>query len=236
MSAAIAAIRDEGVGDVPLVVDVDGTLIKSDLLYESALQFLARFPFEAWRLPHWLFTRGRAELKRHLAERADPSIATIPLRAETIAVIRDAQSAGRRVYLASASDGRLVEALADRVGGIAGVFSTEAGVNLAGAAKAQRLVTELGEKGFDYVGDAPVDFPVWRAARNVLAVAHGRGFSRRVMASFPEARIVAVPRVRPRDIVRALRPHQWAKNALVFVGLVTGHHFDAPSTLESFTA
>ncbi len=236
MSAASAAIRDEGADDVPLVVDVDGTLIKSDLLYESALQFLARFPFEAWRLPHWLFTHGKAELKRHLAERAEPSVATIPLYEETVAVIRDAQSAGRRVYLASASDGRLVEALADRVGGIAGVFSTEAGVNLAGTAKAQRLVAELGEKGFDYVGDAPVDFPVWRAARNVLAVAHGDGFSRRVMEAFPGARIVAVPRVQARDVVRALRPHQWAKNALVFVGLVTGHHFDAPSTLASLTA
>ena len=159
MSAASAAIRDEAVCDVPLVVDVDGTLIKSDLLYESALQFLARFPFEAWRLPHWLFTCGKAELKRRLAERADPSVATIPLRGETVAVIRDAQLAGRRVYLASASDGRLVEALADRIGGIAGVFSTEAGVNLAGAAKAQRLVAELGAKGFDYVGDAPRGFP-----------------------------------------------------------------------------
>lgn len=236
MSVASAAIRDEDASDVPLVVDVDGTLIKSDLLYESALQFLARFPFEAWRLPHWLFTCGKAELKQRLAERADPSIATIPLREETVALIREAQAAGRSVFLASASDGRLVEALADRVGGIAGVFSTEAGVNLAGDAKARRLVSELGEKGFDYVGDAPVDFPVWRAARNVLVVAHGGGFSRTVRDAFPGARIVAEPRVQPRDVIRALRPHQWAKNALVFVGLVTSHHFDAPAILAALTA
>ncbi|MCJ2065761.1 UbiA family prenyltransferase [Methylobacterium sp. J-088] len=236
MSAASAAIRDVGTNDVPLVVDVDGTLIKSDLLYESALQFLARFPLEAWRLPHWLFSEGKAALKQHLSERADPSIATIPLREETVALIRDAQAAGRPVYIASASDRRLVEALAERVGGIAGVFSTEAGVNLAGDAKARRLVAEFGEKGFDYVGDAAVDFPVWRASRNVLAVAHGGDFSQKVRAAFPDARIVAESRVKPRDVVRALRPHQWAKNALVFVGLVTGHHFDAASTLASLTA
>lgn len=236
MSVASAAIRNEGASDVPLVVDVDGTLIKGDLLYESALQFLARFPFEAWRLPHWLFTDGKAELKQHLAERADPDIATIPLREETVALIREAQASGRRVYLASASDSRFVEALADRVGGIAGVFSTEGGVNLAGEAKARRLVAEFGAKGFDYVGDAPVDFPVWRAARNVLAVAHGGGFSRKVLEAFPEAHIVAETRIQPRDVIRALRPHQWAKNALVFVGLVTGHHFDAPATFAALAA
>ena len=121
MSVASAVIRDEGTSDVPLVVDVDGTLIKSDLLYESALQFLARFPVEAWRLPHWMFTEGKAALKQRLSERADPSIATIPLREETVALIRTAQADGRPVYLASASDGRLVAALAERVGGIAGV-------------------------------------------------------------------------------------------------------------------
>lgn len=236
MSVASAAIRDAGTSDVPLVVDVDGTLIKSDLLYESALQFLARFPLEAWRLPHWLFTQGKAELKQRLSERADPSIATIPLREETVALIRTAQAEGRPVYIASASDRRLVEALAERVGGIAGVFSTEGGVNLAGDAKARCLVAAFGEKGFDYVGDAPVDFPVWRASRNVLAVAHGGDFSQKVLAAFPGARIVTETRVQPRDVVRALRPHQWAKNALVFVGLVTGHHFDAASTFASLLA
>jgi phosphoserine phosphatase len=146
--------------NVPLVIDVDGTLIKSDLLYESALQFMARFPLEAWRLPHWLFARGKAELKARLAERADPHIDTIPLREETLTLIRDAQAAGRRVYFASASDSRLVENLARRVGGITGVFTTERGVNLAGEAKARRLVAEFGEHGFDYLGDARVDFPV----------------------------------------------------------------------------
>ncbi|KMO40901.1 hypothetical protein VQ02_06935 [Methylobacterium variabile] len=236
MSVASAAILDEPAVDIPLVVDVDGTLIKSDLLYESALQFLARFPLEAWRLPHWLMTHGKAGLKVRLAERADPQVATIPLRDETVALIRDAHEAGRRVYLASASDGRLVEALARRVGGIAGVFTTDRSVNLAGDDKARRLVAELGDRGFDYVGDAPVDFPVWGSARKVLAVSHSGSFSRQLRHAFPDAQVVATASTRPRDVLRALRPHQWSKNTLVFVGLIAGHHFDAQSILAALIA
>jgi 4-hydroxybenzoate polyprenyltransferase len=197
---------------------------------------MACFPLEAWRLPHWLFVHGKTELKARLAERADPHIDTIPLREETLTLIRDVQAAGRRVYFASASDSHLVENLARRVGGINGVFTTERGINLAGEAKARRLVAEFGEHGFDYLGDARVDFPVWRAARNVLAITHSNGFSRRLVEAFPEARIVATPRVQLRDVVRALRPNQWAKNTLVFLGLVAGHHFSAPSVLAALTA
>ena len=233
-SIANAAIRRAS--DVPLVVDVDGTLIKTDLLYESALQFFARFPFEAWKPPLWLLTSGKAELKVRIAGRADPNFATIPLREETVALIEEAQAAGRPVYLASASERGLVEALACRIGGIAGVFTTDLGVNLSGHARARRLVAELGEKGFDYVGDEPVDFPIWQVARTVIVISRSRTFSRRLVQAFPEAQVVATTKVRARDILNALRPHQWVKNILVFAALVAGHHFGSADILAASLA
>src|SRR5689334_3053913 len=89
--------------DVPLVVDVDGTLIKTDYLFEALLQLAARHPFELWRVPLWLL-KGKAGFKAALAAYGDPGTATIPLREETVAIIDDARTAGRLIYLASASD------------------------------------------------------------------------------------------------------------------------------------
>ena len=216
-------------GAVPLVVDVDGTLIKTDLLLEAALQMAARHPFQLWRLPLWLM-KGKAALKTSLADVGDPGTATIPLRDETLEMIRTAQQQGRPVYLASASDRRFIESLAARIGGISGVFATDRDVNLKGPAKAQCLVAQFGKGGFDYIADADADFPVWQVARKVLALAHGSSFEHRLLKAFPEAQIIARPRPRLRDYIRALRPHQWAKNALVFLPLVAGHAF-APADL-----
>ena len=216
----------------PLVVDVDGTLVRTDLLQEAALQFLARFPWKIGLLVGWLMG-GKAKLKAELAAHVDPGIDSVPLRAETIELIHEAQARGRPVYLASASDRRYVEALAERIGGIAGVFATDAQTNLAGAAKARRLEAEFGAGGYDYVGDQPVDFPVWKSARRQIAVSHSRGFTARLRAAFPEAQVIAEPRAPVRAYLKALRPHQWAKNVLVFLPTIAGHQFDVGSLAAS---
>lgn len=208
----------------PLVVDVDGTLIKTDLLFESALQFAAHRPMEAWKLLGWTFA-GRSELKAYLADRIALDTATLPLRDEVVTVIREAQRQAVPVYLASASDHRYVHALAVRLGGVKGVFASRPGDNLAGTRKAERLVRQFGAGGYDYIGDRPVDFPVWESAGGVLAVAHSSGFARSVKSSFPAALIVASPRLAIRSYLKAMRPHQWAKNVLVFLPMLAGHHF-----------
>jgi 4-hydroxybenzoate polyprenyltransferase/phosphoserine phosphatase len=212
----------------PLVVDVDGTLIKTDLLQEATLQFVARHPTELFRLLPWLAS-GKARLKSELADRIDPRIDLIPFREETVERIRAAQAEGRRVFLASASDRRYVETLAARVGGIAGVFATSEGVNLSGAKKAAVLEAAFGKGGFDYIGDNPVDFPVWRSARKALVVAHSGGFAKRVQRAFPGAEVVTQVKAQPRSYIRAMRPHQWAKNALLFLPAIAAHRFDLPT-------
>ena len=206
----------------PLVVDVDGTLVATDLLHEAALQFVAQFPGRAYRIPLWL-AKGKAHLKTNLADHVEPGIDTVPLRPEVLRLIREAQAAGRPVYLASASDQRYVAALAERIGGIAGVFGTGAGRNMAGSTKAEQLVAAFGEGGYDYIGDMAVDFPVWQSARGPLVVARSQGFADRVRRAFPTAEIVARPRPALRSYIRALRPHQWAKNILLFLPMVAGH-------------
>lgn len=103
------------------------------------------------------------------------------------------------------------------------------GPNLAGDAKAERLVEAFGARGYDYIGDHYVDFPIWRSARGVLAVARSPGFASKVQRIFPHADIVARPKSDPVALIRGLRLHQWAKNALLFLPLIAGHRFDAQS-------
>jgi 4-hydroxybenzoate polyprenyltransferase/phosphoserine phosphatase len=229
VEAALAPVLEQ---DVPLVVDVDGTLVATDLLHEAALHFAAHRPWEALRLPLWL-AEGKARFKERLADAADPGIDSVPLRPEVLALIREAQEQGRPVYLASASDRRYIEALARRVGGIDGVFATDGAVNLAGANKADQLVRAFGRGGYDYVGDMPVDFPVWEAARKPLVVARSAAFANRVQAAFPAAEIVARPRPALRSYIRAVRPHQWVKNILLFLPMLAGHRFGADTLLPT---
>lgn len=210
---------------IPLVVDVDGTLVRTDLLHEASLLFLANHPFEAPRLALWL-ARGKATLKSQLAQRVTPVVERLPLRDETVARIRAAQAIDRPVYLASASDERYVARLADSIGGITGTFATTPERNLAGTAKADCLVEAFGAQGFDYIGDHPVDVPVWQQARRQLIVAGSGGFETRMRRAFPDAEVIARPRTTARSMVRTLRAHQWSKNGLLFLALIAGHRLD----------
>ncbi|MET4666424.1 UbiA family prenyltransferase [Sphingomonas sp. PvP056] len=220
---------------LPLVVDVDGTLIKTDLLYETAMQFAASQPLQLLRLFGWL-AHGRPTLKRELARAVELDVSALPLRSETLAAIAAARQQGRAVYLASASDMGLVERLAARIGGIAGVFATSRDVNLAGVHKANALIEAFGINGFDYIGDQPVDFPVWAQARLAIAVCHSSSFERSVYQRFPDAEVIARSRVEPRHLVRAMRPHQWAKNVLLFLPLISGHNFAFQPILSTVLA
>lgn len=215
---------------LPLVVDVDGTLLRGDLLHEAALQFAARHPFRLGKLALWL-GQGKAALKMRLADSVDPVVESIPLRDEVVDTIREAQAQGRPVWLASASPRVWVERVADRIGGIAGVMATDERTNLAGSAKAAALVERFGRGGFDYIGDNEVDVAVWREARRPLMVAHGAGFARSVERRFADVVTVARDRRTARPYARTLRMHQWAKNLLVFLPVIAGHSLFEPASL-----
>lgn len=218
-----------------LAVDVDGTLLHTDLLHEAALQLAAHRPIDLPRMFGWLLG-GKAAFKARLADHAEPHLASVPLRAETLALIRNAQEQGRPVWLASASDHRYVAQLAERIGGIAGVLATTPERNLSGPAKAEALNAAFGKGGYDYVGDHAVDLPVWADARRQHVVARSARFEQTVLDRFPDAQVIARPRIAPRQYLRALRPHQWAKNLLVFLPMIAGHDFHAATLLLAVIA
>ena len=205
----------------PLVVDVDGTLVGGDLLIEGAARLIAASPLSLLALPFWL-ARGRAALKRRIAREVPLPPPTLALNPAVLDEIAAARAAGREVWLASASDARVVAPLAEAVGA-SGCLASDGRTNLAGRDKAAALVERFGEGGFDYIGNERRDLAVWRHARRAIGVGLPARLARAVRALDEDARFLPGLGGRPLDCLRALRPHQWAKNTLVFAPLVAAH-------------
>ena len=154
---------------IPLVVDLDGTLIKTDLLWEALARRLRQNPFAIVPILLW-WMRGRAFLKMRLGLRVRLSPASIPRNEKFLGWLHEQKSAGRKIILATASDSRLAKPVADYFGIFDDVLASDGRTNLRGPNKLKALVERFGERGFDYAGNSSVDLPVWRGARNAIVV------------------------------------------------------------------
>jgi 4-hydroxybenzoate polyprenyltransferase len=235
MQTFVMEAADEASARVPLVVDLDGTLIRSDLLVESAFAYLGHHPSGIGSLLTALL-RGKAELKAYIAAKTEIDPAYLPYDPRVLDLINRARAAGRPVYLASASNERYVGLVAAHLDLFEGWFASSTSENLSSATKADRLVNTIGEGGFDYIGNDVADLEVWSRARQRIAVHPSAAVERRLLALDPTAVILSRDDSRLRSWLKLLRVHQWAKNALVFVPLVTAQRFDLASLGEALVA
>ncbi len=150
---------------MPLVVDLDGTLIRTDMLHESALRVLRDSPGSALRIPLWL-SRGKALLKERLAGLVEIDPASLPYNTELLEWLKVQKSEGRKLILCTASDKSLALAIAEHLTIFDEVMASDGVTNLAGPNKAAVLHQRFGQAGFDYVGNSSADIAVWRCARN----------------------------------------------------------------------
>jgi len=205
--------------------DVDGSVIATDLLYESLLFALKQELWLIFLIPFWLL-RGRAHIKRRLAERCEGlSIDLLPLNSSVVSYLKSAAESGQRVYLASASDTRLITRLAEQFDFVTGVIASDGSINVKGSAKAQAINEALGDSAWEYVGDSRADFAVWREAHGVVCVSARPSFARKVREQFPQAVILEKEACTFGVVLKALRVHQWMKNVLVFAPLVLAHQW-----------
>jgi 4-hydroxybenzoate polyprenyltransferase/phosphoserine phosphatase len=205
-----------------LCVDLDGTLIRSDVLLESFILLIKRNPLYLLLVPFWLL-RGKAALKAEISARVTLKPAALPYDREFLQWLQAERAAGRSLWLCTAANERLAEAIAAHVGIFDGVLASDRKVNLAGAAKATQLVARFGERGFDYCGNERRDLAIWAHARGAIVVNGGTRLEREAAST---SRVVKQfsSQARPlRALLRALRPHQWAKNALLIVPLLAAH-------------
>ncbi|MEO3388959.1 UbiA family prenyltransferase [Mesorhizobium sp. CAU 1741] len=219
----------------PLIVDLDGTLVRSDLLLETAFAELGQRPQSIVDMLRSL-RRGKAALKHRIAEPYDFDPSVLPYDQEVLALIHQARSQGRQVYLASASTTRLVEAIADHLGVFDGWISSDEMTNLSGAVKAAQLVERFGERGFDYIGNDKVDLAVWKVADGAIARRASPSVRRALDRISPSAHYLDDPAPSLRVWAKLIRVHQWAKNGLVFLPLITAQQFEIAAAINALLA
>lgn len=224
--------------NIPIVVDLDGTLIRSDLLYESASQFIIQNPFQIFKLPYWLAKNGISHLKGQLARTVQIDVSSLPYNYSLIEWLRQEKEAGRRLVLATASDEGLANSVAKHIGLFDEVFGSKALINLKSDQKRDHLVDLYGENGYDYVGNSSADLPIWNRARQAYIVGNSSGLIRAVKKTGKFAQSFPLESDDGGAIatwIKELRIHQWAKNILVFVPLLAAHKYTDTSSIVAAT-
>ncbi|KVG24445.1 hypothetical protein WM09_08290 [Burkholderia ubonensis] len=212
----------------PLVVDLDGTLIRSDILLESGFAYLKSAPHRFYKPALWLMRGGKPALKAQLAGATNLDVSVLPYDPAVIEWLKNERAAGRSLVLATASHERYAQAISAHLGLFDKTFATDASTNLSAANKRDCLVAEYGEKGFDYAGNSHDDLPVWNAAERAYVVNPHSGVERAARKNGNVERVIDSRPAMLKTWSKSLRLHQWLKNLLIFLPLLAGHMLDSP--------
>ena len=210
--------------EAPLFVDLDGTLIRSDLLLEGVLGLLRHNPLKACLLPIWLIG-GKPHLKQQVALHADIDAAGLPYDEPFLEFLKAEHARGRILVLATASHRRYAEQVARHLGIFAAVLATEGATNLSGAMKLRAILAYTGGRDFEYAADARRDVAIWRRAQGAVVVNASPRVLDQAQRVTRVTRVFKAPVAGWRPYLQALRVHHWAKNLLLFVPLLTAHQW-----------
>lgn len=203
-------------------MDLDGTLIHSDMLHESVLRVFRDSPFEILRIP-FLLLKGKAFLKQHIASKTEFDPQTLPYNEELLEWLTQQRAEGRKLILCTASDRKIADIIADHLGIFDEVIASDGVLNIAGENKAAALVQRFELHGYDYAGNSHKDLPVWSQADKAVVVNGSSELLKKAQD------ISTVERVFPKGSIgfsswrRVLRIHQWLKNLLLFVPIFAAH-------------
>lgn len=222
--------------DPDLFVDLDGTLIAGDIAEES-LARAARDPAALRAAIGAYATDGLSGLKHELTQVVPTDVESLPYRQDVLDYIRSAKADGRRVILATAADSAIAQAVADHLGVFDAVMASEPGRNLKGREKLS-AIQEMAPHGFEYLGDSDADIPIWQAATRFGCVAPSPA-ARRWKDQHPDQITLDVPHGMSfgKALLKAMRPHQWSKNVLIFVPILFAHEYgDLPLLVAGLLA
>lgn len=226
MNAALPSQASASPGaDTPLYVDLDGTLIRTDAAQELLIESL-KTPSRWTGILRAARQDGRSGIKHALWDEAGFRPELLPYNDDVLSYLRQAREQGRRVILATAADRRVAEAVSAHLALFDGILASEPGNNLKGAAKLEVIRADAGGEPFEYLGDSRADIPIWEAAgwagfvapSGAVEEARRRSGDRVTLVSEGNGSLV-------RGLWKAMRPHQWSKNVLVFVPLLLSHQY-----------
>ncbi len=216
---------------LPLVADLDGTVVSTDLIWEAIVLAIKRNILLLFIIPFWVLG-GKANLKMKLASVVDIDASTLPYREEFIEFLKTEKAKGRRLVLATGSPLKFAEAVAAHLGIFDQVIATNHDVNMTSVRKRAALVAEFGDGGFDYAGNSRDDIAVFEAAAQGIVVAPDR-----TAANYQRTHgnaLFAAEKFNPKIILKLLRVHQWMKNTLVAVPAILANELlkgDTPKAI-----
>ncbi|MCZ8101509.1 MAG: UbiA family prenyltransferase [Burkholderiales bacterium] len=223
---------------LPLVVDLDGTLLRSDLLYESLFSCPPSLHNGVGVVRAIL--QGKARLKYFLAQTSAIDYSLLPYDDEVLALIEAARLEGRTIFLATASNETHAAGVCSHLGLFDGFIASDPDNNLKGRKKAEALIERFGSGGFEYVGNDASDLHVWSVSAAAVTIRTTAEVKRTLSTLDVPTRTLPSPGPTWADWRRAIRVHQYAKNALLFVALLTSHsYFELDAVLRvciAFTA
>lgn len=215
---------------IPLCVDLDGTLISTDTLWEGVILLVKQRPLLAFMIILWAL-RGKAVLKHEVAARLEPEPSLWPYPPALIAFLEEEKAKGRRLVLATGAPEKIAQAIAAHIGLFDGVLCSCAANNLTSIRKRDALVAAYGESGFDYIGNSRDDLAVFDAAGEVTVVSPDRAALQWQRAH--DARLIGTPQGGWRTVTKAMRVHQWLKNTLIMVPLILTHDISNVSAIAA---
>ena len=221
---------------IPLAVDVDYTLLRTDLFAEGLVHILRDQPQKLRHLLGVFLRHGIVGLKEATWTLSRHNFTKLPLNTDVAALMAQANKEGRKVILCSAGCEDAVKAVGDSLDFPVQCVGSGNGTNLKGSRKAEFLVSRFGDKGFDYIGDAEADLPVWAKAHKAIMVGVSGALAAKVAGMGRE--VEQLPGTTPsvKSYMKALRPHQWMKNLLVFLPMLVAHKFDYGSIRDMLLA
>jgi 4-hydroxybenzoate polyprenyltransferase/phosphoserine phosphatase len=209
--------------DAPvLCVDLDGTLVRTDTLHEQILILLKTSPLGFMAAWFKLF-HGIAEFKRAMSLRVTLRPDLLPYREELVAYLRGQAKRGRHILLVTAADRSVADGVARHLGFFEAVLASEGSTNLKSNAKVARIREYTKSEPFEYAGNSSADIPVWEAASAAILINPTRSIRRAVTRLGVSITKEFHGGGSFGDVVRAMRPHQWSKNLLIFAPVFLSH-------------
>jgi 4-hydroxybenzoate polyprenyltransferase/phosphoserine phosphatase len=197
-----------------LCVDLDGTLVKSDTLVDSLLVLLRTRPALVFKLPGRLL-HGKAAFKAYVTESISLDVAHLPYNRQLLQFLQQERAKGRPIYLATGADIAIARRVAAHLGIFTGVLGSDGAANLTGNKKLLSLRGLLGSAAFDYIGNDTPDLPLLSNAIEPMVANPSLRLRLRLWARGIRPTHEFLERSHPlKSLLKAMRPHQWAKNLL----------------------
>ena len=203
----------------PLVVDLDGTLLKTDSLLESLIILFNQNIILFFQSFFWLI-RGKAFFKHQLSKYVLPNLDILPFNSDVVEFCKK-ESKSRHIYLSTGAAYIIAKNVATRYHFIKNFFSSTESFNNTGHNKLQALKKQF--KSFDYIGNSIADIAVWKHSNKSYVV--GSNIKKNFLSLFCNnlKQISSGKIIKP--IFNAIRIHQWIKNLLVFTPIIFSHSF-----------